>query len=145
MRDLPLLYTTMVDLAPRPLPSILLLALLPVAAWFVVRPLLDPVPPPSGPIHLLWILNIRILGNVVSCSCTWPHLCQGKFERKGLVKSLPHANVRSLLHGLALFSSYCSPESLGLVCASVYILTLLLFTPFAFSDSLSQRVTTHEA
>ena len=86
---------------------------------------------PSGPIHLLWVLNIRILGNTVSCSCTRAHLCQGKFKGKGLVKSLPHANVCSILHGLALFSSYCSPESLGLVCASVYILTLLLFTPFA--------------
>lgn len=27
-----------------------------------------------------------------------------------------------------------SPESLGLVCASVYILVLILFIPFAFSD-----------
>ena len=29
---------------------------------------------------------------------------------------------------------YSSPESLGLVCASVYILLLILFIPFAFSD-----------
>ncbi len=84
---------------------------------------------PSSPIHLLWILNIRILGNIVSCSCTRAHLCQGKFEGKGLVKSLSHANVRSLLHGLALS---LSPESLRFACASVYILTLLLFTPSVF-------------
>lgn len=32
-------------LGPRPLSSVLLLSLLPVAAWFIVRPLLDPVPP----------------------------------------------------------------------------------------------------
>ncbi|KAG6877128.1 hypothetical protein C0993_010080 [Termitomyces sp. T159_Od127] len=32
-------------LPPRPLPRILLLGLMPVAAWFIVRPLLDPVPP----------------------------------------------------------------------------------------------------
>jgi UDP-N-acetylglucosamine--dolichyl-phosphate N-acetylglucosaminephosphotransferase len=31
-------------LAPRRLPKVLLLGLLPVAAWFILRPLLDPVP-----------------------------------------------------------------------------------------------------
>jgi UDP-N-acetylglucosamine--dolichyl-phosphate N-acetylglucosaminephosphotransferase len=32
-------------LPARRLPSVLLLSLVPVAAWFVVRPLVDPVPP----------------------------------------------------------------------------------------------------
>jgi len=32
-------------LSPRPLPSILLISLIPVASWFVVRPLLNPLPP----------------------------------------------------------------------------------------------------
>jgi len=32
-------------LPARRLPSVLLLSLVPVAAWFVVRPLIDPVPP----------------------------------------------------------------------------------------------------
>ena len=32
-------------LKPRPLPKVILFGLLPVASWFVVRPLLDPVPP----------------------------------------------------------------------------------------------------
>lgn len=36
--------TTMRALPPRPLPRILLLGLVPIAAWFIVRPLLDPVP-----------------------------------------------------------------------------------------------------
>lgn len=30
--------------APRPLPKVLLFGLVPVASWFVVRPLLDPAP-----------------------------------------------------------------------------------------------------
>jgi hypothetical protein len=30
--------------SPRPLPSVLLLSLIPAAAWFIVRPLLEPVP-----------------------------------------------------------------------------------------------------
>jgi hypothetical protein len=32
-------------LSPRPRPRILLISLVPVASWFVVRPLLDPLPP----------------------------------------------------------------------------------------------------
>jgi hypothetical protein len=32
-------------LSPRPLPTILLGSIIPVATWFVLRPLLDPVPP----------------------------------------------------------------------------------------------------
>lgn len=32
-------------LKPRPLPIVLLVGLVPVAAWFVTRPLLDPIPP----------------------------------------------------------------------------------------------------
>lgn len=32
-------------LRPRRLPSVLLFALVPLPAWFVVRPLIDPVPP----------------------------------------------------------------------------------------------------
>lgn len=31
-------------LSPRPRPRILLISLIPVASWFIVRPLLDPLP-----------------------------------------------------------------------------------------------------
>jgi hypothetical protein len=34
---------------------------------------------------------------------------------------------------------FASPESLGLVCASIYILLLILFIPFAFSNPISQQ------
>src|SRR5882672_6739647 len=37
--------TSNAALSPRPLPTILLGSVIPVAAWFVLRPLLDPVPP----------------------------------------------------------------------------------------------------
>lgn len=33
----------------------------------------------------------------------------------------------------------CSPESMGLVCACVYILALILFIPFAFSTPIRMR------
>lgn len=32
-----------------------------------------------------------------------------------------------------------SPESLGLVCASIYIVSLILFTPYAFSESITSH------
>ena len=38
---------------------------------------------------------------------------------------------------IALANSIYSPESLGLVCASIYILLLIMFIPFPFSNSLA--------
>lgn len=32
-------------LRPRPLPTVLLGSLVPIAAWFIIRPLIDPAPP----------------------------------------------------------------------------------------------------
>ena len=32
-------------IAPRPLPSVLLFSLVPIGAWLLIRPLLDPLPP----------------------------------------------------------------------------------------------------
>ena len=34
---------------------------------------------------------------------------------------------------------FASPESMGLVCASIYIILLILFIPFAFSNPISQQ------
>lgn len=38
-----------------------------------------------------------------------------------------------------VFQCNISPESMGLVCAAVYILLLMLFIPFAFSSSIMKR------
>ena len=38
--------------------------------------------------------------------------------------------------GLSSDLMVCRPESLGLVCAAVYISTMVLFIPFAFSTSM---------
>lgn len=37
--------TSKAPLSPRPLPTIFLASIFPIAVWFVVRPLLDPIPP----------------------------------------------------------------------------------------------------
>ncbi|KAK0221968.1 UDP-N-acetylglucosamine-dolichyl [Armillaria fumosa] len=118
----------MVDLAPRPLPSILLLALLPVAAWFVVRPLLDPVPSLPALYTCFGFSIFAFLATLYLVPALGPTFVKANLKGKDLLK-VYHTPI---------------PESLGLVCASIYILTLLLFIPFAFSDTLSQRATAHE-
>ncbi|KIL67856.1 hypothetical protein M378DRAFT_122043 [Amanita muscaria Koide BX008] len=107
-------------LNPRPLPKVILFGLLPVASWFVVRPLLDPVP--SLP-ALHASLGFSIFAFVATLY---------------LVPALGPTFVKANLKGKDLLKTYYTPipESLGLVCASIYILFLILFIPFAFSNTI---------
>ncbi|OCH94889.1 N-acetylglucosaminephosphotransferase [Obba rivulosa] len=105
-------------LRPRPVPPVLLFSLLPVAAWLLIRPLLDPVPLPA----LYASLGLSLFALVGTLF---------------LIPALGPTFVRADLKGRDLLKTYDDPipESLGLVCASIYILLLILFIPFAFSDS----------
>ncbi|KAI0042160.1 N-acetylglucosaminephosphotransferase [Auriscalpium vulgare] len=115
--------------APRRLPSILLLSLVPVASWFIVRPLVSPIPPLPA-LHVSFGLSIfAFVGTLY------------------LVPALGPTFVKANLKGRDLLKTYSTPipESLGLVCASVYILLLIIFIPFAFSSiTLSDAYTVHE-
>ncbi|KAF8916986.1 N-acetylglucosaminephosphotransferase [Mucidula mucida] len=115
----------MVELSPRPLPAVLFLGLVPIGAWFIIRPLLDPVP-------LIPALYTSLGFSIFSFLSTIY-----------LVPSLGSTFVKANFKGRDLLKTYATPipESMGLVCASVYILALLLFIPFAFSDSLAAAVT----
>ncbi|KAF5382764.1 hypothetical protein D9615_002938 [Tricholomella constricta] len=108
------------SLPPRPLPRILLLGLVPVAAWFVVRPLLDPVPALPALYTSVGFSIFAFLSTLY------------------LVPALGHTFVKAGLKGGDLLKPYRHeipiPESQGLVCASIYILLLMLFIPFAFSN-----------
>ncbi|KAJ3819503.1 UDP-N-acetylglucosamine-dolichyl [Lentinula raphanica] len=110
---------------PRALSSTVLLGLAPVASWFIVRPFLDPVPSLPG-------LFISIGFSLFAFMATLY-----------LVPALGPTFIKAHLSGRDLLKVYATPipESLGLVCASVYILALTLFIPFAFSDSLTARST----
>jgi len=105
-------------LRPRSLPRVLLSSLLPVAIWLLLRPLLDPAPPLPALHASLGFSIIALLGTLY------------------LVPALAETFVKANLKGRDLLKTYDDPipESLGLVCASVYILLLILFIPFAFSD-----------
>ncbi|KAJ8520858.1 hypothetical protein ONZ45_g2377 [Pleurotus djamor] len=105
---------------PRPLSTALLLSILPVAAWFVVRPLLDPAPQIPALYACVGLSLAAFLATIY------------------LVPSLGPTFINANLKGRDLLKVYSTPipESMGLVCASVYIIALTLFIPFAFSDAL---------
>ncbi|KAH7922041.1 hypothetical protein BV22DRAFT_1175278 [Leucogyrophana mollusca] len=107
--------------SPRPLPSILLVSLIPVASWFVIRPLLDPSPPLPA---LYASLGFSIFAFLAALF---------------LVPALGPTFIRANLKGRDLLKVYSDPipESQGLVCASIYILLLILFIPFPFSTTVA--------
>jgi UDP-N-acetylglucosamine--dolichyl-phosphate N-acetylglucosaminephosphotransferase len=106
-------------LPARRLPSVLLFSLVPVAAWFVVRPLVHPVPPVPALYVSVGFSIFALLATIY------------------LVPALGPTFVKANLKGRDLLKTYNTPipESMGLVCASVYILLLILFIPFAFSPT----------
>ncbi|KAG7088555.1 hypothetical protein E1B28_012537 [Marasmius oreades] len=114
--------------APRRLPTVLLGGLLPVAGWFILRPFLDPVPPLPG---LYTSFGFSILAFLAVLY---------------LVPAVKSNFVKANLYGKDLLKIYDDliPESQGVVCAAVYILTLVCFIPFAFSDAFVSTKTKPE-
>ncbi|KIJ17707.1 hypothetical protein PAXINDRAFT_167688 [Paxillus involutus ATCC 200175] len=104
----------------RPLPNVLLTCLVPVASWFVIRPLLDPSPPLPA---LFASVGFSIFAFLAALY---------------LIPALGPTFVKANLKGRDLLKVYSDPipESQGLVCASIYILLLILFIPFPFSNSV---------
>ncbi|TFK73591.1 N-acetylglucosaminephosphotransferase [Pluteus cervinus] len=106
--------------APRPLSPTLIFGLVPVACWFIVRPFLDPTPQ-------LPALFISIGFSIFALLATLY-----------LIPALGPTFIKANLYGRDLLKTYHTPipESQGLICASIYILLLMLFIPFAFSDTI---------
>ncbi|KAG6814267.1 hypothetical protein H0H92_015382 [Tricholoma furcatifolium] len=107
-------------LPPRPLPRVLLLGLVPIASWFIVRPLLDPVPPLPALYTSVGFSIFAFLATIYLVPALGPSFIKAGLKGGDLLKHYRH--------------EIPIPESLGLVCASVYILLLMLFIPFAFSN-----------
>ncbi|KAJ6512193.1 UDP-N-acetylglucosamine-dolichyl [Mycena vitilis] len=106
---------------PRTLPSAILFGLLPVGAWFIVRPFIEPIPPLPA---LYTSLGFSIFALVATLY---------------IIPAVGPAFIKANLKGVDLLKNDKTPipESQGLVCASIYILLLILFIPFAFSDSIA--------
>ncbi|EAU86042.2 UDP-N-acetylglucosamine-dolichyl [Coprinopsis cinerea okayama7 len=105
---------------PRPLPNVLLFGLVPVASWFVVRPFIDPVPHVPA---LYTSIGFSIFAFLTALY---------------LIPALGPTFIKSNLKGRDLLKTYATPipESQGLICGAVYILSLILFIPFAFNHPL---------
>ncbi|KAJ7069862.1 UDP-N-acetylglucosamine-dolichyl [Mycena amicta] len=111
--------------APRPLPSTpLLVGLLASATWFVVRPFVEPFPPLPTLYTSVGFSLYALLATLY------------------VIPAVAPAFIRANLKGVDLLKLDKTPipESQGLVCASIYILLLILFIPFAFSDAISSAV-----
>ncbi|KAF8527515.1 N-acetylglucosaminephosphotransferase [Hysterangium stoloniferum] len=104
---------------PRPLHPLLVTALFPIGSWLIVRPLMTPLALGA----LSASLGFSILAFVATIF---------------LVPALGHKFVGVGLKGrdLLKIGGGDIPESMGLICASVYILLLILFIPFPFSPFL---------
>ena len=47
----------------------------------------------SSTLFFFWLLHLRILGDITSCSRPWTHLHQSKFKRKRLAQNTSNSNV----------------------------------------------------
>lgn len=121
-------------LKPRKLPSKFALGLiLAWSAWFIGRPLLDPIPTlPSLYVSVGFSL-IAFLATLYLIPVLGPAFVNAGL--KGRDRAKVYDDDMCVVPPILQWSqthSDASPESQGLVCASAYILSLLLFIPFPF-------------
>lgn len=121
-------------LAQRPIPTVLFLSLVPVGAWLLVRPLLDPLPPLPAFHAALGFSVFAFLATAYLVPILGPTFVKANLKGRDLLKTYD-TPMLVLYHSVdSVCSRESSPESLGLVCACVYVASLILFIPFAFSD-----------
>ena len=74
-------------LAPRPLPSVLLFSLVPIASWFIVRPLIEPIPALPA-LHVSLGLSIfALLLTLYLVPALGPTFIQANLKGKDLLKT----------------------------------------------------------
>jgi hypothetical protein len=76
-------------LGPRPLPKVLVFSILPVAAWFVFRPLLDPVPPLPALHASVGFALFAFVASVYLVPALGPTFLQANRSGKDLLKTDP--------------------------------------------------------
>lgn len=90
-------------MVPRPLPSALLFGLVPIASWFVVRPLLDPVPSVPALYTSLGFSLYAFLGAMYLVPALGPKFIEARLSGKDLLKTYKTPMCADLLslHGIA--------------------------------------------
>lgn len=96
-----------------------------------------PFAAPPRSVRLRRILNIRVPCRDLLDTRPWPNIHPGEPQGKGSLEDLSRFDV-SFSRGIRVCAPLSThrPESQGLVCASIYILLLILFIPFPFSDTV---------
>lgn len=105
-------------LACRSPSPVLATGLVPIAAWFVIRPILNPTPPLPALYTCFGFSIVAFLSTLHVIPVLGPKFIKANLKGVDLLK----------------IDKTPIPESQGLICASIYILILLIFIPFAFSD-----------
>ncbi|KAG6884060.1 hypothetical protein C0992_007091 [Termitomyces sp. T32_za158] len=105
-------------LPPRPLPRVPLIGLVPIAAWFIVRPLLDPVPPLPA---LYTSVGFSIFAFLATIH---------------LIPALGPSFVKAGLKGGDLLKPYCHEIPMSLAVYLSSLLSLILATMLGFLDDV---------
>ena len=74
-------------LPARPLPSVLLFAFVPVAAWLLLRPLLDPLPPLPALHASLGLSIFALLGTLYLVPALGPTFVRANLKGRDLLKT----------------------------------------------------------
>lgn len=74
-------------LPARRLPSVLLFSLVPVAAWFVVRPLVDPVPPVPALYASVGFSIFALLATIYLVPALGPTFVKANLKGRDLLKT----------------------------------------------------------
>ncbi|KAH9480501.1 UDP-N-acetylglucosamine--dolichyl-phosphate N-acetylglucosaminephosphotransferase [Psilocybe cubensis] len=118
-------------IGPRPLSRLLLFSLVPVASWFILRPLLEPLPSIPALYSSIGFSLFAFLATIYLVPALGPTFIKARLSGRDLLKVYDSKIPRE---------ETLIPESLGLVCASIYILSLILFIPFAFTKPILEQV-----
>lgn len=73
-------------LQPRPLPSLLLFSLVPVASWFIIRPLLDPMPSIPALYSSIGFSIFAFLATIYLVPALGPTFVKARLSGKDLLK-----------------------------------------------------------
>ena len=74
-------------LKPRPLPKVLLVTLVPTAAWFLLRPLLDPAPPLPALHACVGLSLLAFLGAIYLVPALGQTFIQANLKGRDLLKT----------------------------------------------------------
>lgn len=111
------------SLPARRLPSVLLFSLVPIAAWFVVRPLVDPVPPVPALYVSVGFSIIALLATVYLVPALGPTFVKANLKGRDLLKTYNTPMCVLLLRCNTVVFAYPNEQTRehgACLCISIY-------------------------